>query len=499
MFLVFMEVGQRFSFVLEERNMGETRWKREAQRKLVKSLNKLLSKYGQERLNRDRGERDIKEAWKKMQQMLHPDMRNTALDGYSLGDAQKLNRMWERYNKRLNNEGDVDSTSGDETPEEEERQETSMTVTPTALKSKDFEFRGECILLTWHSKRFDNAALTWMAFKEWKDCLCLKLHINNWSICIEKHVEMKQDEWVEMKALSDRNHIHAVFEFDHELRLSNLDVFKFKDTKPHVEKQRCRGRQARSSINRQHFYVAGMIKKGSLHRATNYGAWVHYTVYESWINNAWEMNKIDHSEYRRLSTRLRVGSAKRARDVDHVETVEQDKELERASHEIEKALATRRRPFKEYAEVQAFLKQFEQPIFHERFRILIIRGASRMGKSMFAASIRPPCFLDFADNSVSQLPPDFSGYLSSFHKSIVIDNVNSSSYIMAHRSWLQGRNCLAKFARSRCDVHTYSVNLWAVPIIMTMDIDAELVLSNWLVENSIILHLSSPTFMLQED
>lgn len=468
--------------------MERDRWKRQAQRELLRVFNAVRSHYRMQYVSRDQcTETDLKRHYRELLLRLHPDKQSQYAEGEvaTSEDFAAVQNAWEEYSRILISRGEAfEAEQNAENSGEEHINESHALSSQETVRTSDEAFRGKAVLLTWHSRRFQEEHLeVWKVFLTWKNALVSKWDIEKWSVCMERHVdkEIFDDELI-VEHIEARVHLHAVFEFKAEHRLNNMKAFMFLGCVPHVAQTPAKGNQWQWSTQRQHFYVSGMKKCGSMHRETNQIPWSHYVPYKSWVDTAWTKHKIDNEEYLRLSSLLREGCSKRERDVATTSRITMNKKLKRMVKDADIVLTPMRKAFIAQPEADVFNKQFDNAM--ERYKVLIIRGESRCGKSMFASSLCPPAFVQLV---TCNLEPDLRELDREVYKSLVLDNVNSTDFIMSHRGWLQSRNQVVKLGRSGTDCYSYDVYLWRLPIIITMDTDATFVLTPWIEENAIII------------
>lgn len=451
----------------------------------MRTFNAIRSHYNMGFIHRDArcGHEALKKQFEELLLRLHPDKQGIYEQKASIEHFLETTNAWAKYKQAVEDRGNPTSS-----PERTEEDHTgSATEPPTSqeeLMTTDMsKIRALNVLLTWHSSRFQtDVDDIWREFCEFRDRIIQQYGISKWSNCIETHVDKDIfDSELFVPTMAERVHLHAFFEFSQRHNLG-VEAFCFKGSTPHVAEQRSRGKQWQWSAERQHFYVAGMNKVGSIHRATNMIPWTHYTPYATWIDAAWRKHKINNTEFTRLSCLLREGCSKRERDMSSANRFEKKQVLQRACDLAEGVLCGRRREFRKFDVVDRFLEQFNAD--EERYKILIIRAPSQSGKSIFARCLLQPCFVQLV---VGELEPDLREFCIHKHRSIVLDNVNNTNFIMEHRGWLQSRNMVVKFARSATDCYCYDMYLWKVPIIITMDTDATFTMTNWIRHNSFLL------------
>lgn len=139
-------------------------------------------------------------------------------------------------------------------------------------------------------------------------------------------------------------------------------------------------------------------------------------------------------------------------------------------------------------------KQYKETL--ERFKFLVIRGASRTGKSTLARTLGGPGRTPFVQTVQSAESPDLKAYDPDFHPYLVFDNVNSMSFVMDYRAMFQANNDIHTLGESRTGMYSYEVWLWQVPIVITVDLSADWDTEDaWIKENCVDILLEGPCWV----
>lgn len=132
-----------------------------------------------------------------------------------------------------------------------------------------------------------------------------------------------------------------------------------------------------------------------------------------------------------------------------------------------------------------------------RYDFLVLRGRSKSGKSTLAKSIGDIFGLGkpFVQTVQDALSPDLKKYDESFGY-LVFDNVNSQEFVLSYRAMFQSNNDVHLLGTSVTGIYSYSVWLYRVPIVITIDHNAEWdVADPWLSENSRLIDLAGPCYI----
>ena len=90
----------------------------------------------------------------------------------------------------------------------------------------------------------------------------------------------------------------------------------------------------------------------------------------------------------------------------------------------------------------------------ERYKFLVVRGASRTGKSTLARSLGGPAATPFIQTVQSAADPDLRTYDPDFHSYVVFDNVNNMKFILDYRALLQANNDIHVLGESKTGMST---------------------------------------------
>ena len=134
----------------------------------------------------------------------------------------------------------------------------------------------------------------------------------------------------------------------------------------------------------------------------------------------------------------------------------------------------------------------------DRFKCLVLRAASRCGKSTLAKSLGRLFNLGRAFTQTVQdaEAPDlrqFSHYDSGY---IVFDNVNNMDFVLNNRALFQANNDLHTLGESRTGIYSYQVWLYRVPIVVTVDMSARWNPQEpWIRDNVFEIFMQHPCYL----
>lgn len=284
-------------------------------------------------------------------------------------------------------------------------------------------------------------------------------------------------------------HLHAQLTFQTRIDRSSNQAFSFQDIRPHVVTNRARGRDVEASRARAHFYVY-CNKRGTLWRYTDWWPFTDYEVNPHWLTSLWCLGKLDHAQYERYLLSCKKSFRTLQQNAQAVAAAEKTEAMKSLQAKVAAALASTRLPFRStsdplFPQLPTF---FEQHLWvKDRYKMYALQGPSQAAKTSFAKALfRNP----FVITVQGQRSLDLRGFEHEKHDALVLDNVNSFQVVLDHRALLQSNNDVHKLGESTTGIYSYSVYLWGVPIMITLDLDVdaktELEQSEWLRANVLL-------------
>ena len=302
-------------------------------------------------------------------------------------------------------------------------------------------------------------------------------------------------------------HIHAYFHLSAKFKRRGrnaMDVFMFDGIRPHVEPNKASGKSYIGAVRHGHFYVV-VNKIGSLEEWTDFPPWDAYGVEGWWLDNLLKQGKLERKEYLKLAAKVVIGFQKRLTDVRAAERFE--RECAVAAHVAKESslLEEKVRPIKRFPEVRRFVDQFAET--KERRAMLLIVGATNLGKSMLASNVLQQVgeivgvagFLEITVEDNVHLA--LEDYDLRIHSGVLLDGVADALTLKHHREALQGRAKMAKGGQSGTNVYAYPFTFSRRAVVATMDLSADnlgaLETDHWLScpENVITLRLKEKAFL----
>ena len=138
----------------------------------------------------------------------------------------------------------------------------------------------------------------------------------------------------------------------------------------------------------------------------------------------------------------------------------------------------------------------------DRYKMLVLYGPSRTGKSrlaraIFGAAVTLVVDIQHADH------PDLRGFRRHEHKAILLDEMQSAQFVVANKKVLQAHVDGAILGQSATQLYTYEVFLWRVPIMITTNnwnySDFSHADRDWIRSNCVEVCIDSPVWETTEN
>ena len=158
-------------------------------------------------------------------------------------------------------------------------------------------------------------------------------------------------------------------------------------SRPNASPTRARGPDQRVVKDQGHFYCWAWKDGTEKVRTSGYEPWRDYSVKGIWIDELWSGHKLSHEVYLDYAARVRVGFANRLRQVEAVRTHEQSHRVRGERQAVAAALAPAQAAFQPWvaAALGPWMQQYTREL--PRYHFLVLRGASRTGKSTLARGL----------------------------------------------------------------------------------------------------------------
>lgn len=195
-----------------------------------------------------------------------------------------------------------------------------------------------------------------------------------------------------------------------------------------------------------------------------------FPVHPKSVHGLWQARKMGHEDARRelIKTRAR-GIEGAIRTISLVEEHERMVAEEAWRAEVEAELRQRMRPWRSFRIVEDWKAQFAPEVAKTlfRFKLLLLRGRTRAGKSLFSSEIfgAERTLILHCQAGTTALP-QLKGFSRAKHQAIVLDEA-SPAHVLANRAVLQSTSKGAQLGQSQCGQHEYTVWLHGIAWILT--------------------------------
>ena len=366
-----------------------------------------------------------------------------------------------------------------------------------------FELKSKAFMLTYNCFNFTPA--TWDAFLPYIKELRQKLGARAWSACLEQSLHADS-------GAAERYHLHGYLLWTDGVGVhcENLDPLLFQGVRPRIDVCITKTSTVSPHTAATHgLWYVWLCKSGTLFNATNYEAGVWYKPQATWLQNLYQDKKLTYERYMELSAKdFPLGHSARKRDAE--EALRDTKALAVDSL-IAKELASLRlsnqyQQARSFPEVTEFVEHFRSGSW--RRPVLVIVGATNLGKSMLAASVLEQvgealgiANATFAEVTVEEdKHMDFSDLDVEKHAGVLLDGVSDVLLLKHNRETLQGRPKKLKGARSPTMRFSFPFTLCRRAVVITMDLSARnlhlLKSDHWLKDSRNIkqLHLTQRAY-----
>ena len=114
--------------------------------------------------------------------------------------------------------------------------------------------------------------------------------------------------------------------------------------------------------------------------------------------------------------------------------------------------------------IEAWMMHFEE--IDDRYKVLILHGPSRTGKSRLARSLFGAARTLVVDVQHAA-HPDLRSYRRGVHRAVLLDEMRSPEFVISNKKVLQAHIDGAILGQSATQLYTYEFFLWRTPVIIT--------------------------------
>jgi len=262
-----------------------------------------------------------------------------------------------------------------------------------------------------------------------------------------------------------RLHLHIFVRSSQKMFVSHMSLLAFEDITPQAATM-VGGLQTSGSSRRACF--AGMFycvvqKHGQVFQYTTREPFRDFLVNGTWVMNLLQSGKIGVELAKSLLQRTCSSHSRWSKEISAVEQAEERAVVSLAISQAEKALSAIKRPFRVLPSVSLWQTQYESHAY--RYRMLILEGPSKIGKTIYARSLTPPNRSYLELNCTSGAEPDLRSFRFSQHGLILFDEIGPST-VLKQRKLFQAGPVEIQLGCSTTNCFAYCVCLYQVRLVL---------------------------------
>lgn len=276
-----------------------------------------------------------------------------------------------------------------------------------------------------------------------------------------------------------RIHFHVYLEGASQIDC-DLEHFKLFDTMPNCQTNTVKGSGFRHRADCGHFYLANEFKNSYMQHHTNWEPCHDYVVKAKWCLDMWRKNKINDDHIVECLAFYKCLDPRDERMIECTIARNSHKRKLDAIAEAHRDVRSRYNPYPVEPVVEEWYQQYET--FEGRYKMLIVWGPSRMGKTEFVKARVGKAFVHH--DTVS-----WHGYDDDVYDAIIFDDVKGIyKYVSENRHLFQA-NDMATVQTSATNCYAKSINVFKKKLIITSNSEPT---GDWIIANSFILEVWEP-------
>ena len=296
-------------------------------------------------------------------------------------------------------------------------------------------------------------------------------------------------------------HFHAyLMRPDSSLRAAAADALVFRGAKPHSSWPPWLNRHGRGRLTMWcgYFYCC-CDKIGSLMSRSDKLPFVGFPVLIAWVTTLVSAGKLRVGAARTLAARCVTGCARVLQELAAFEQVDQRQRLEQYRRGVDAALSASHKAFVVPGAVREWLRSFD--VVEHRYRFLVLDGASRLGKTVFARTLCSPGRIPLELNCAGGAEPNLREFSWFQHGCIIYDEIGPRQ-VAANRKLFQATDAYVQLAPSSTNMYSYEVfahrvkmiacsNRWRSELDSMPRQDAA-----WIEANSVYVRVDAPLWKM---
>ena len=261
-----------------------------------------------------------------------------------------------------------------------------------------------------------------------------------------------------------RIHLHVFLRATERLRLPPSRLLTFEDVTPQMSAVVGGMGLQRKSNSWSGFFYCVVPKIGQIFSHGTRRPFKDFLVDAKWITNLLQAGKISPQTARECFVQTVNGAKRNCEEIAFLERAEEESAVRVARQRALQALQTTNAPFRTFALVEEWQRQYAQ--LDWRYKFLVLVGPSRTGKTQLARSLAGPTGgLAYEINCASGSEPDLRGFRFSRHGLILYDEVHPAQ-VAAQRLLFQAGTTLLSLGCSNTNCHSYTVYVHKVRMVL---------------------------------
>ena len=307
------------------------------------------------------------------------------------------------------------------------------------------------------------------SFKDFITNLARQTHCPRWATCMELNPHADRSTRVHLHAFLGQECSYLGFVTHMKKVRFHLSTVLFRGIRPHAQPMRPRGPSGVTVASAHGLYYVLAPKIGQMWSDGNIKPFEDFAVAPRTILGLWQARKLEASVARKQLLRTRARGVQAAVQlIDYIESEEflESTECERAmiKHHLKRKMVG----FIPHETVSAWKRQYNMTItgYLHRHRMLLMRGKSRSGKTMFAKAIfGEGATLLVNCQGLTDVLPDLRHFNRRTHRCIVFDECNPKQ-ILANKAFFQAGIEPIQMAQSHCGAHRYFVWVYGTAFVL---------------------------------
>ena len=290
-----------------------------------------------------------------------------------------------------------------------------------------------------------------------------------WACCMELNTHARQGSKVHLHAFLGQDCSYFNFATFYRKVVLKLSDVIWQGIKPHVQIMRPMGKNGMQLSSAHGLYYVMAPKIGQLYQAGSKIPHEQFAVLPRTILGLWQARKLTSQNARTELIKTRARGIQGACDL--IQYVDNEVSMDAHQEELQSLRSKLRGAmvrFIEHRQVNAWKLQYQPSLrgSQHRYKLLLLRGPSRAGKSMYARHLfgdENTLLINF--QGLSDTLPDLRHFKRNKHKAIILDEANPLQ-VLSNKALLQAQIEPVQMAQSQCGVFRYFLWVYGVAFIL---------------------------------